>query len=371
MLLILNIESKESWFTLESQRLCNCQLALFSRRVSMAQMLGSADSANMKVSVFTSQDLKAFTDNFNGKNLIGITHSGMLYRGQLRSSWSTAEEARNVTVKIWDQKPEFACECLVREEVKLLTQPSLKGHPSFANLVGYCCEDEVKGVVYDLNPLGFLQNLMTRDNFNWLQRVDVILELARLLDFIHWQEKPSLAFDFRASNILLDWECKPKLCGFAPNSNETVSDLNKPYKFAQIPSGYSHPSIRGGSRGKMSSDVYSLGEILLGLIAKRDLEHEKLEKQDHHQVVNSLVSIWAKNEYRPNASLVHETLQEDWGYNAEEGVRITELAMHCIEFFPSNRPSTKQVLQHLEGLQVAQRLTDVRPRKKERKFCGI
>lgn len=121
----------------------------------------------------------------------------------------------------------------------------------------------------------------------------------------------------------------------------------------------------------MSSDVYSLGEILLGLIAKRDLEHEKLEKQDHHQVVNSLVSIWAKNEYRPNASLVHETLQEDWGYNAEEGVRITELAMHCIEFFPSNRPSTKQVLQHLEGLQVAQRLTDVRPRKKERKFCGI
>lgn len=118
----------------------------------------------------------------------------------------------------------------------------------------------------------------------------------------------------------------------------------------------------------MSSDVYSLGEILLGLIAKREFEPEKLDKQSHHRVVNSLVSIWAKNEYRPNASLVHETLQKDWGYSAEEGVELTKLAMHSIEFFPRNRPSIKQILQRLEGLQVTQRLSDVRPRKKERKF---
>lgn len=114
----------------------------------------------------------------------------------------------------------------------------------------------------------------------------------------------------------------------------------------------------------MSSDVYSLGEILLGLIAKRDFEPEKLEKQNHQRVVNSLVSNWAKNEYRPNASLVHETLQTDWGYSAEEGVQLTELAMHSIEFFPRNRPSIKQILQRLEALQVTQHLYDVRPRKK-------
>lgn len=43
------------------------------------------------------------------------------------------------------------------------------------------------------------------DDLNWLQRVEVILELARLLDFIHSQEKQSLPIKFRASNILLDW----------------------------------------------------------------------------------------------------------------------------------------------------------------------
>lgn len=117
----------------------------------------------------------------------------------------------------------------------------------------------------------------------------------------------------------------------------------------------------------MSSDVYSLGEILLGLVAKRDVEPQNLEKQNHYQAVNSLVSIWAKNEYRPNVSLVHETLQKDWGYSVEDGVELTELAMHSIEFFPRNRPSIKQILQRLEGLQVTQRLSDNRPRKKERK----
>ncbi|XP_022945250.1 serine/threonine-protein kinase BIK1-like isoform X2 [Cucurbita moschata] len=321
----------------------------------------AADSANGNVLIFTSEDLKTLTSNFHSNSLIGITQSGRFYRGQLRSAWSTGTEARNLTVKIWDQKPEFdnatTNEFLVREEVKLSTHPSLNGHPSLAKLIGYCCEDEVKGVVYDLDPLGSLQNLVARDDLNWLQRVEVILELARLLDFIHSQEKQSLPIKFRASNILLDWECKPKLCG-------TGADLNN---FAQNPSSYFHLSTRGGSQGKMSTDIYSLGEILLGLIAKRAYEPEKLERENHHLVVNSLVSNWAKNEYRPNGSLVHETLQKDWGYTAEEGVELTELAIHSIEFFPRNRPSIKQILQHLEGLQVTQRLSDTRPRKKERK----
>ncbi|KAL4016048.1 hypothetical protein IC575_023661 [Cucumis melo] len=344
-------------------------LALFSRRVSMA------DSENGNVLIFTFEDLKSFTNNFNGNNLIGITQSGRFYRGQLRPPWlaATITETRIVTVKLWDQKQELDKEKVNQvyfQEVKLITHQSLKNNPSLAKLIGYCCEDGVKGFVYDLNPLGSLQNLRGRDDhINWLQRVDVILELARLLDFIHNQENQSLGFHFRASNILLDWECKPKLCGFKLISDNGLdADLYKLSKFTQLPFGYFHPSIRGESEGKVSSDVYSLGEILLGLIAKRDVEPQSLGKQNHQEVVNSSVSIWAKNEYRPNVSLVHESLQKDWGYSTEEGIKLTELGMHSIEFFPRNRPSIKQILQHLEALQVTQRLSDVRPRKKERKL---
>ncbi|XP_031741383.1 serine/threonine-protein kinase BIK1 isoform X2 [Cucumis sativus] len=335
-----------------------------------------ADFENGNVLIFTFEDLKSFTNNFNGNNLIGITQSGRFYRGQLRPPWLAAiiTETRIVTVKIWDQKQELEKEKVnqlyFQEELKLITHQSLRNNPSLAKLIGYCCEDGVKGFVYDLNPLGLLQNLMARDDrINWFQRVDVILELARLLDFIHSQENQSLGFHFSASNILLDWDCKPKLCRFKPISDDRMNaDLYKLSKFTQLPSGYFHPSIRGESEGKVNSDVYSLGEILLGLIAKRDVEPQNLEKQNHQEFVNSSVSIWAKNEYRPNVSLVHESLQKDWGYSTEEGIKLTELAMHSIEFFPRNRPSIKQILQHLEALQVTRRLSDDRPRKKERKL---
>lgn len=138
-------------------------LALFSRRVSMA------DSENGNVLIFTFEDLKSFTNNFNGNNLIGITQSGRFYRGQLRPPWlaATITETRIVTVKLWDQKQELDKEKVNQvyfQEVKLITHQSLKNNPSLAKLIGYCCEDGVKGFVYDLNPLGSLQNLRGRGN---------------------------------------------------------------------------------------------------------------------------------------------------------------------------------------------------------------
>lgn len=88
-----------------------------------------------------------------------------------------------------------------------------------------------------------------------------------------------------------------------------------------------------------SSEVFSFGVILLGLIAKRTCE---LEKPDI--VLDRLLHVWAKKEYKPQCSLVHNSLQEDWGYHAQDGIAITELGMCCIEFFPRNRP-TKMELQ--------------------------
>lgn len=49
---------------------------------------------------------------------------------------------------------------------------------------------------------------------------------------------------------LFQQECKPKLCGFKLISDDgTDADPNKLYKFAQIPSGYFHPSIGGTEFG--------------------------------------------------------------------------------------------------------------------------
>lgn len=38
----------------------------------------------------------------------------------------------------------------------------LNGHPTLAKLIGYCCGEEVEGVVYDLSPRDTLHNLIVK-----------------------------------------------------------------------------------------------------------------------------------------------------------------------------------------------------------------
>ena len=93
-------------------------------------------------------------------------------------------------------------------------------------------------------------------------------------------------------------------------------------------------------------DVSSFGVVLMGLIAKRIVDEKDTWK--------TFVYCWAWKQYKPNRSLVHESLVEDPGYYASDGILITELAMHCIQMELDKLPSMKDVVKRLEGSQVVQ-----------------
>lgn len=111
-------------------------------------------------------------------------------------------------------------------------------------------------------------------------------------------------------------------------------------------------------------EVFSFGIVLLELVTKRI--SGIWNKEDANINLDSLLHIWAKKEYKPNCSLVHKHLQEEWLYCAEDGVAITQLAVQCIEFYPANRPSMRDVLHRLDNLSMLQRLPDARPTKREK-----
>ncbi|KAL5552620.1 hypothetical protein UlMin_040021 [Ulmus minor] len=252
---------------------------------------------------------------------------------------------------------------MVKEEVQFLSHPAIKGHPSLVKLIGYCSEKQGSGVVYDLNPRGTLHNLVPKDDLNWIHRVNILLQIARLVEFLHSQNKPFLILNINESHIMLDWDHNPKLCdlGLITSKKEIPMSI-----------GYIDPFLAAKGTSfplQTSCDVFSFGAMLLRLISKRKLEVEKLEKAEAI-VVENLVHCWAKKEYKPHCSLVHKSLQQDWGYMPQDGIAITHLGMSCIEFFPTNRPSMKHVVQHLEGLLVLKRIADMRPYKREKKFHG-
>jgi len=123
-----------------------------------------------------------------------------------------------------------------------------------------------------------------------------------------------------------------------------------------------------GGKWDRSCEVFSFGTILLELVTKRTSDIGN--REDTTLNMDNLVHIWAKKEYKPNCSLVHKHLQEDWLYCAEDGVAITRLALQCIEFFPANRPSMTDVLQNLEHLSVLQHSFDARSAKREKKLIS-
>ncbi|XP_061345054.1 serine/threonine-protein kinase BIK1-like [Gastrolobium bilobum] len=317
------------------------------------------DSTNL--AEFSSQNLKACTNDFNESNLIGLTQFGRFFRGNLGGQY--------VIVKIWDSEK---LECLsskyndeyliIREEIKFWTNPKLKGYPKLVTLIGYSWERDIKGVVYDLNPLDTLGSVIMKDSLNWLQRIKVIHELAKILKFIHDQEKQNMVLNISASHILLDEDCRPKLFDLL-----LLSELKMPKEQLTMSTSHIDPyfSLRGGEWDK-SSEVFSFGIVLLELVTKRISDIVKTENDTLN--LDNLIHIWAKKEYKPNCSFVHKNLQEDWHYCAEDGVTITLLAMQCIEFFPSNRPTMKDVLQSLDNLSVLQHLHDARPTKREKNF---
>ncbi|KAF7112974.1 hypothetical protein RHSIM_RhsimUnG0173900 [Rhododendron simsii] len=72
---------------------------------------------------YTYEDLTLITGGFSAENFIGYTKSG-------------------------------------QKEIKLLTDPDVKGHLDMVKLIGCCSENWQLGVVYDLEPINSLSNIV-------------------------------------------------------------------------------------------------------------------------------------------------------------------------------------------------------------------
>nr|POE50229.1 putative serine/threonine-protein kinase pbl12 [Quercus suber] len=274
--------------------------------------------------LYSMEELADMTDNFNEKNLIGETLFSKLYRGTIRHGWLPFEDWV-VTVKIWDYTLRSLC---------------------------YSNRRFLEAVVYDLNPLDTVRNLATTGSLTWLQRIKVALGFARALEFLHDPKKPYLVRNINAAHIILDQDCNPKIFDFSTMSGGILGKLTRP-KEKLLNAGHDDPEffpLGGPEEGGFEvtyHDVFSYGVVLLGLITKRIVDIENIR-------TTTLVYRWAWRQDRPNRYLVHESLVEDPGFYASDGISITELAMRCIQRELDKRPSMKDVVKHLEGLQAVQ-----------------
>ncbi|OMO51331.1 hypothetical protein CCACVL1_29857 [Corchorus capsularis] len=307
------------------------------------------------------EDLKLYTCNFSNDNLIGNFQFGKVYRGKINGD-------HHVTVKVWMPQTLYTCfpgdnEIRLQAEFVLLTESRMKSHPNLPKLIGYCRQGQL-AVVYDFDPIDTLHNYILRDDFSWLQRIKIALQLACLLQTLHIPPDPFdetncyIVCNIDAAHFVLDKDCNLVLCDFGMFTGGSLPEINwqnPRRKRCRILSGC-YGYIDGFTTRTVGwypeVDVYAFGVILVGLIAKKVFIVED---------EGPYVGRWAIKEFAirrsvsgtgEKVSLVHQSLEEDEDFEYADGLAATNLAMQCLEFVAHDRIFIDQVVEELLKLHV-------------------
>lgn len=289
------------------------------------------------------EEIVRATDNFNVEHCIGTGGSGTVYKAHLPSGQD------------WAIKRLHAPEDGVLPDLKgftneIRTLTSIK-HRNIVKLYGFCSKPQQSFLIYEFLEKGSLANILRNEknaaNFDWIQRLNVIKDVASALSYMHHDCKPSIIHrDLSSKNILLDSDCVAHISDFGtakflkPNSSNWTS-------FAGT-YGYSAPELAYTMNVDEKCDVYSFGVLAMEVIMGQhpgDLV-SSLSTSTSSTLQSSVHDILIKD-------VVDQRLPGPKNNVAEEMVCIMKTALACLHLIPQRRPTSRQVtLQLLQRRQL-------------------
>ncbi|KAI3772245.1 hypothetical protein L6452_03427 [Arctium lappa] len=139
---------------------------------------------------------------------------GTVHKGYADDNMRNGLKAQAVAVKLLDIEGlqghrEWLAEVIFLGQLR---------HPNLVKLIGYCCEDEERLLVYEFMPRGSLENHLFRKIsvcLPWGNILKIAIGAAKGLAFLHGADNPVIYRDFKTS-ILLDSDFNAKLFDFGP-----------------------------------------------------------------------------------------------------------------------------------------------------------
>ncbi|WMV38420.1 hypothetical protein MTR67_031805 [Solanum verrucosum] len=305
----------------------------------------SISLAGSNIHAFTQQELRVITQNFSTSNFIGEGGFGPVHKGFIDDKLRpNAIKAQPVAVKNLDLDG-------TQGHREWLTEVIFLGqlrHPHLVKLIGYCCEEDNRLLVYEYMPRGSLENQLFRRysvSLPWSTRMKIAIGAAKGLAFLHEAKKPVIYRDFKASNILLDSDYTAKLSDFGLAKDGPEGDDTHVSTRVMGTHGYAAPEYIMTGHLTAASDVYSFGVVLLELLTGR----RSVDKGRPHREQN-LVD-WARPQLKDPRKLRRIIDPRLEGMYSEEGVQKAALvAYQCLSHRPKARPDMSNVVTTLEPL---------------------
>ncbi|GMP46724.1 hypothetical protein CsSME_00014773 [Camellia sinensis var. sinensis] len=319
------------------------QRKITNLREKLFQQNGSVQSAK----IFTEEDLKKATNNFNENNVLGKGGQGIVYKGVLPDNTIVAIKMPRVADQNQSQIEQFINEVIILSQVN---------HRNVVKLLGCCLETKVPFLVYEFISNGTLYDhihtaCQRASSITWENRLRIAAETATALSYLHSAAStPIIHRDVKTANILLDDNYVAKVSDFG-SSRLIAIDETQLSTLVQGTRGYLDPEYLQTGQLTQKSDVYSFGVVLVELLTgKKVISFSRPEAERNL----AMYFILAMKEDRL-FEIVDEQMMDEARVDKLKQVAI--LAKRCLEVKGDERPSMKEVAMELEGL----RMTDKHP----------
>ncbi|KAM0053021.1 putative protein kinase RLK-Pelle-CrRLK1L-1 family [Helianthus debilis subsp. tardiflorus] len=282
------------------------------------------------------EDIKYATDNFSDEKCIGRGAFGKLFKGQLRhANGHKIIAAKRLNTMNGEGVREFS------RELEILLKFT---HRNVIGLEGYCDEMGEKIIVYEYAPNSSLDNLLNDASLTWKKRLEIGIDVASGLDFLHGgvlRQEMVLHRDMKSSYILLDRNWKAKIANFELSLIGTDYDVIEEDPAGTA--GYIDPELKPHTISK-AADIYSFGVVLFEILCGRLAIPTGVDVQDKQQYLGPL----AKSFYEQNKldDLVFEGIKEQIVPLSLS--TFAEVAYNCLQDVWSQRPTASEVVVQLK-----------------------
>ncbi|XP_040998337.1 probable serine/threonine-protein kinase PBL17 [Juglans microcarpa x Juglans regia] len=297
------------------------------------------------VDIFTYEEMRLATKHFRPDLILGEGGFGIVYKGLIDENVRLGYKNTEVAIKELNREG-FQGDREWLAEVNYLGQLR---HSNLVKLIGYCCEDEHRLLVYEYMASGNLETHLFRrvgSTLNWSRRMKIALDAAKGLAFLHGAERPVIYRDFKTSNILLDADFNAKLSDFGLAKDGPMGDQTHVSTRVMGTYGYAAPEYVMTGHLTSRSDVYGFGVVLLELLIGRRALDKSRPSREHNLVE------WARPLLNHNKKLLRILDPRLEGqYSVKAVMKVAHLAYQCLSQNPKGRPLMSHVVGILENFQ--------------------